>query len=362
MRKSERGLSMNLRLHRCNLLLHMQQKFVVTGSWFRCAIRKPWTLSLNRLPVAASRQSAADCYSHELRRSAESPLGQGSWSQCPINWRILAGFVGDGRVPDRNPSINDKSAMKKILITLLSAALLATTAVFGQPAQPLRSPTSAGSRNSQPQDQNLVRFDLNFPGGTPRQLVEAIEKASGRPLNAIIPDEEANLKLPQLKMRSVTAPELFDALTAASVRSERHLGGDYKSIPGGGIGRAIETFQIQYGFKTNGKPNDDSVWYFYAYNFFPVVEARACRFWQLSPYLETYKVEDITTAIQTGWKMLGEEDPPTISFHKDTKLLIAVGEESKLRMIDSVLQQLAQGKPQPQRESSGAKSAEPAKK
>ena len=25
---------MNWRLHRCNLLLHMQQKFVVTGSWF----------------------------------------------------------------------------------------------------------------------------------------------------------------------------------------------------------------------------------------------------------------------------------------------------------------------------------------
>src|SRR5947208_9316085 len=93
--------------------------------------------------------------------------------------------------------------MKKILVTLLSAALLATTAVFGQPAQPLRSPTSAAPRNSQPQDQNLVRFDLNFPGGTPRQLVEGIEKASGRPLNAIIPDEDANLKLPQLKMKSV---------------------------------------------------------------------------------------------------------------------------------------------------------------
>src|SRR5438132_7866898 len=39
-------------------------------------------LSMNRLPVAASRQSAASCCSHELRRSAETPLRQGSWPQC----------------------------------------------------------------------------------------------------------------------------------------------------------------------------------------------------------------------------------------------------------------------------------------
>ena len=91
-------------------------------------------------------------------------------------------------------------------------------------------------------------------------------------------------------------------------------------------------------------------------------QPKVCRFYQLTPYLETYKVEDITTAIQTGWKMLGETNPPTISFHKDTKLLIAVGEPSKLQLIDSVLQQLAQGKPQPQRESTGAKTAESAKK
>jgi len=48
-------------------------------------------------------------------------------------------------------------------------------------------------------------------------------------------------------------------------------------------------------------------------------------------------VDDITTAIQTGWKMLGDKETPAISFHKDTKLLIAVGEPSKLEMINSVL-------------------------
>src|SRR5205809_4851958 len=45
------------------------------------ACEKRKGLPMNLLPVAASRQSAADCCSHELRRSAETPLRQGSWPQ-----------------------------------------------------------------------------------------------------------------------------------------------------------------------------------------------------------------------------------------------------------------------------------------
>ena len=58
----------------------------------------------------------------------------------------------------------------------------------------------------------LVKFDLDFPGGTPRQLVEAIDKGSGKTLNAIVPDEFANLHLPAIKMKAVTVYELFQAL------------------------------------------------------------------------------------------------------------------------------------------------------
>lgn len=56
------------------------------------------------------------------------------------------------------------------------------------------------------------------------------------------------------------------------------------------------------------------------------LEARekACRFYQINPYLKNYSIESITTAIETGWKMLNIADPPTIRFHKDTGLLIAV--------------------------------------
>jgi hypothetical protein len=239
--------------------------------------------------------------------------------------------------------------MKRINIALLSGALLALPSACAQPAQQRPQPTPASTQNAAPRNPDLVKFDLNFPGGTPRQLVEAIEKTSGRTLNAIVPDELASLHLPELKMKAVTVHELFQALHEASVKTVPHLYID---------GR-LEYENFEYGFKTAEPPvaiSDNSIWYFYSQKPLVLQYPKTCRFYQLTPYLETCKVEDITTAIQTGWKMLGETNQPTISFHKDTKLLIAVGEEAKLRLIDSVLSQLSMGKPAAQRESTAAKS------
>ncbi len=233
--------------------------------------------------------------------------------------------------------------MKKNIVPLLAATFLALPSVIGQPVAVDAAPASVSTQIS-----NLVKFDLEFPGGTPRQFVEAIEKASGKRLNAVIPDEDAGLRLPALKMRAVNVWDLFQAL---SVSSRRTI-----------LTSSSRVASVEHGFSTVGNLSENSIWYFYQHKPDVFEEKKACRFYQLDPYLDTFKVEDITTAIQTGWKMLGETNPPTISFHKDTKLLIAVGEQSKLQLIDSVLQQLAQGKPLPQREATGAKAAEPAKK
>jgi hypothetical protein len=159
----------------------------------------------------------------------------------------------------------------------------------------------------------LTKFDLDFPGGTPKQLIAAIQKACGRPLNAIVPEEFADTNLPGLNMKNVDVQQLFQALTAANRN--------------GGC-----------GFISQGKPSDDAIWTF-------VVDRhsspKACRFYSLARYLASgTTVDDITTAIKTGAQMLGEGPGPAISFHKDTKLLIAVGEPSKLEIIDSVLRAL----------------------
>ena len=222
--------------------------------------------------------------------------------------------------------------MKQTIALLATGFFLSCQPTFGQPQPASKQPTPGLTQailNSRPGPE-LTRFDLNFPGGTPNALVEAIEKASGKPLNAIIPDEHANTLLPALKMNAVTVPQLFAALGEAS--------------------RKIVTFknhgvqETSYAFRTQPQPTDDSIWHFYFVQSNSPQESKVCQFFQLAPYLDTYKIEDITTAIETGWKMLGETEPPEIKFHKDTKLLIAVGEPSKLVLIQSVLTQLKQEK------------------
>lgn len=230
--------------------------------------------------------------------------------------------------------------MNKILVCLCSTFLLVNQLAFGQ-AQPIKPllPESASSQATKPV---LTKFDLDFPGGYPLELVKAIEKASGKPLNAIVPDGFQNLRLlPELKMNGVDVAQLFAALQAASLKNVTYVTGTYATGGLGGRERPITQSMIStYGFKTQGTPTDDSIWYFYYETPSVVPEPIICRFWQLESYLTKHKIEDITTAIQTGWKMLGESSPPTMNFHADTKLLIAVGQEEKLKLIDSVLREL----------------------
>jgi len=190
------------------------------------------------------------------------------------------------------------------------------------------------------QEPALVKFDLNFPGGTPNELVAAIQKATGRPLNAIVNPEDANSQLPPLKMSGVTVPALFEALREASVRN-KFEGGFYN--------------QVRLGFEAHGKASDDVVWFFRVEGNPP--PPKLSRFYLLAPYLEQgLTVDDITTAVQTAWKLHGDTPQPVLNYHKETKLLIAVGYPSELGTIEAVLQALGQPrtKAEPEKESKAA--------
>jgi len=247
---------------------------------------------------------------------------------------------------------------------LLAASLLAfnLTLVFGQPAPTLPSRPITPESVSQPAADNyqqrlreiinaanpaqqpppaLTKFNLDFPGGTPKELVAAIEKAMGKPLNAIIPPEDADLPMPPLKMNDVVVPQLFAALEATSRKSI--------AVSTGGFGSSYSLFTSDYGFKTADSPlTDASIWYFHAEkpSIPPMVSTqKICRFFSLeSPLNRGFTVDDITTAIQTGWKMSGIASPPELNYHKETKLLIVFGEPDELKTIDSVLQTLPSSK------------------
>jgi hypothetical protein len=225
------------------------------------------------------------------------------------------------------------------------------------PGRPLKTAEAAIASTESPK---LTRFNLNFSGGTPHDLVAAIEKATGRPLNIVIPDEFANESIPALRMNQVTVADLFRALEQASFVTVPYRTGAYYGSPGGKPTYSYQQLRTSLTFQTAGPLTDESVWYFRGRDKAPdpsifgtettaPTNAKICRFYALNPFLENgYKVEDITTAIQTGWKMLGEKETPNISFHKETKLLIAVGEPAKLETIDAVLNALRPaGQPDP---------------
>jgi len=199
-----------------------------------------------------------------------------------------------------------------------------------------RLPPPFGAQEPEPQP----TFDIDFPGGTPKQLIEAVQKAAKIPVNTIIPESlqvPGQFTIPPLKLRNVTVPQLFEVLSRISVKNELRRSGS-------GVGLITTT----YGFKSSDqRPGTNSIWYFFV-DAPPeplpgIPPAAQCRFWQLAPYLEKLKVEDITTAIESGWKMLGVNPLPKLNFHKDTQLLIVVGQQSQLAIVDDVLRELTPG-------------------
>jgi hypothetical protein len=236
--------------------------------------------------------------------------------------------------------------MKKHVLLLLGASILSFNLASAQPA-PSNGLLVPEDYVLVKTTNSLTKFDLDFPGGTPKDLVKAIEKATNKPLNAIIPDDCADLKISAITVKNVTMAQLFEVLIQASRKNERFTVLDPRDRSIGGNGSDIYVSNTSYGFSTVGMPAENSIWYFYwdrgrEREPWQVLSSTVCKFYQLEPYLEAgYTVEDITTAVKTGWKMLGVTNAPQISYHKDTKVLIAVGEEDKVNLIGDVLKQLS---------------------
>lgn len=246
--------------------------------------------------------------------------------------------------------------MNRIALAILSLVLVLQTAVAQKPEKPVAptapvapitpTPLAVPKEHDSPvpRDVRPVRFDLNFDGGTPGDLIDAIKRARGKAVNAVIPEEFATIQLPPLKMNDVTVAALFEALRMASIKVVKHVTGTFRNPTTGDVSEQYSQKETGFGFRTNDRePTDNSVWFFFS-NRDEQVLPDVLRFYHLENELEKYKIEDITTSIQTGWKLLGLEKAPTLKFHPETKLLIAVGKEIDLQVINSVLSELRGGK------------------
>lgn len=238
--------------------------------------------------------------------------------------------------------------MKKYLILPMVGLIFAFSLTSAQPDSPPSAIPLPEGYTLVKDTNSLTKFDLDFPGGTPATLVKAIEKAKGKPLNVIIPEENADLKIPAILVKDVTVAQLFEALKVNSTHHERRVWRAFSdSTHQETLSNPITYYEraVSYGFQTTGAPNDQAIWYLYSDGSVDQIEPKVCRFFQLGPYLGAgYTEDDVKSIIESGWKMLGINKPPEISYDKGTRVLTAVGEIDKVDLIGDLLNQLAKGK------------------
>ena len=88
---------------------------------------------------------------------------------------------------------------------MLAGLVLGASAAAGQTV-PGDGATPSGTK-AEPEDRGSdaapTSFELDFPGGSPGQLVRALEKAAGRSFNIIVSPEASAVKLPPIHLTVV---------------------------------------------------------------------------------------------------------------------------------------------------------------
>lgn len=196
--------------------------------------------------------------------------------------------------------------------------------------------------------EDAARFDLKFPGGKVKEFVAAVSKALGKPVNVIIPKESEATLIPAVEVSRVTVSALFRALSRAS----QHQVLVPTQIPGlpapSGRPGGYSYQTAGFVFSTEEKePSTDAVWTFQVQTppelpvGEPVAPTWVVQYFPIADYLSHFTVEDITTALESGWKLQAPTGgPAAIRFHEETKLLIIAGTEAQMKLIPQVLEGL----------------------
>ena len=231
--------------------------------------------------------------------------------------------------------------MKRLFSVFCVASLLAT-AVFAQiPGQPSRRgqqpPAAIDPLTGLPVPSDPgPRFDLDFQGGQPADLIKAIEKHSQARPNVVIHPECATAMIPPFRLRDVTVAQVLNTLN--SLAEPDYKEGAWRQVP-------MQDGEVWTLTKTNpragyGMPGMQGGFGQYPISQQAPPQPRSCKIFNLTPYLDMFTVEDITTAVQGAWDLMKTENDPSIKYHKDTKLLIVVGAITEINVVADVLQRL----------------------
>ena len=185
-------------------------------------------------------------------------------------------------------------------------------------------------------------MELNFPGGDPQKLIAAIKEASGAKPNVIIHPEAAHVNFPPFSLRDVTPGQVFTALNMLNQTGDGPLwqpvinqdGEIWTLMP---PPKPLQTVDPLTGLPVGQNQNSFQT----RLNQITRARDRQCRVFNLTPVLDDYTVEDVTTAVKGAWELMNVQEEPAIKYHKDTKLLIAFGEPNELALINQVISELS---------------------
>ena len=186
---------------------------------------------------------------------------------------------------------------------MIRAAMLALTLGY-------LSPLAHGADAEAKRADGSGSFDLSFGGGTPQKLVSEMEKASGLKLNVLIPPEQTDARIPPMELRSVSVESVFDSLNV--------------------IWRSSMNSMLWLRTSSGG-----NIWVLAR-----ATDNRKTQAFYVGHLLKKFKIDDITTAVQTTWQLGGKEAKAELKYHQETQLLIALGHPEQLSTTANILAQL----------------------
>lgn len=254
---------------------------------------------------------------------------------CPLTALLLTGVVSVTHAQAPNPA--------------------SVPVVVGRPGHP----------PSQPPEDRGPQLDFSFHDLPLVEVIHQIQteyqKTSGKHMNVMIPEnlrEVAATNRIDVELKQITVPEVLDLLGMASRRQYRTE--SYRNSSGQMVGAG--SYGTSYSFKRVSS-NEGTLTFLFVgeYPPLPIATAektvipeestppRMVHFFSLEPFLDRFTVEDIITAVKTGWDLDGKKDRPTLKYHDETKLLVASGDSGQVEMIQLVLSNLGRQGPKPGR-------------
>jgi hypothetical protein len=271
----------------------------------------------------------------------------------------------------------------------VAAFLTTVTPVTAQAPSPKPSPAPTTVAEA-----SEKRFDIELSGATAEGAVRLLAEKTGHPVNVIFTGESAGTRLPDLQLQKVTLAEFFAAVKAAGHAEQKagRQGCEFSAVEGAPniytfsvLPPAMAGYRQIYGTATaatagpapagvviggtgTGAATPQIVAELPKTATFPAppmhgriigsgggaitrVEestfgggGTSTLFFDLSKILdEELTIEDVTTAIRTGWTAAaGGKEPPAeaLKFHQESKLLIASGPPQQLESVTNIVRLL----------------------